>query len=171
MANEIQPNTPGYTTVSIYDQNYHLRGQDPNHIRQLADLVDSKMRAVAAQGRTVDSLRVAVLAALNLADELSQTTVVDSNRGPYAHSSFEPLAGRGPGRRAQNGIAGTDSQCRCSTFVPEMCRLPTNLPERRSEMDAASLANHTSKGFQVTNTNERPRTRLAIPRQHPYSQQ
>jgi cell division protein ZapA len=29
------------------------------------------MRAVAAQGRTVDSLRVAVLAALNLADELS----------------------------------------------------------------------------------------------------
>ena len=30
------------------------------------------MRAVAAQGRTVDSLRVAVLAAFNLADELSQ---------------------------------------------------------------------------------------------------
>jgi cell division protein ZapA len=30
------------------------------------------MRAVAAQGRTVDSLRVAVLAALNFADELSQ---------------------------------------------------------------------------------------------------
>ncbi len=49
MAKEIQPNTPGYTTVSIYDQTYHLRGQDPNHIRQLADLVDSKMRAVAAQ--------------------------------------------------------------------------------------------------------------------------
>lgn len=81
MANEIPPNKPGYTTVSIYDQTYHLRGQDPNHIRQLADLVDSKMRAVASQGRTVDSLRVAVLAALNLADELSQTTVVDSNEG------------------------------------------------------------------------------------------
>jgi cell division protein ZapA len=81
MAKEIQPNTPGYTTVSIYDQTYHLRGQDPNHIRQLADLVDTKMRAVAAVGRTVDSLRVAVLAALNLADELSQTTVVDSNEG------------------------------------------------------------------------------------------
>jgi cell division protein ZapA len=81
MTKEIQPNTPGYTTVSIYDQTYHLRGQDPNHIRQLADLVDSKMRAVAAVGRTVDSLRVAVLAALNLADELSQTTVVDSNEG------------------------------------------------------------------------------------------
>ncbi len=66
--------TPGYTTVSIYDQAYHLRGQDSDHIRRLAALVDTKMRAVASHGRTVDSLRVAVLAALNLADELSQST-------------------------------------------------------------------------------------------------
>lgn len=65
---------PGYTTVSIYDQAYHLTGQNPAHIHRLADLVDSKMRAVAAQGRTVDSLRVAVLAALNLADELLQSS-------------------------------------------------------------------------------------------------
>jgi cell division protein ZapA len=63
-----------HVTVQIYDQTYHLSGQDPEHIRQLAAEVDSKMRAVAAQGRTVDSLRVAVLAALNLADELSQKT-------------------------------------------------------------------------------------------------
>jgi len=71
----------GYTTVSIYDQTYHLRGQNPDHIRQLADLVDSKMRAVAAQGRTVDSLRVAVLAALNLADEISQTSGANAAEG------------------------------------------------------------------------------------------
>jgi cell division protein ZapA len=63
----------GYITVSIYDQTYHLSGQDVEHIRQLAEIVDSKMRAVAQQGRTVDSLRVAVLAAINLADELSQS--------------------------------------------------------------------------------------------------
>jgi cell division protein ZapA len=59
-------------TVKIYDQTYHLSGQDPAHIRRLAELVDTRMRAVAAHGRTVDSLRVAVLAALNLADELVQ---------------------------------------------------------------------------------------------------
>ena len=46
-------------------------------LRDLAARVDAKMRAVAAQGRTVDSLRVAVLAALNLADELSQAGVAD----------------------------------------------------------------------------------------------
>ncbi|HUY94421.1 MAG TPA: cell division protein ZapA [Terracidiphilus sp.] len=61
-----------YVTVQIYDQTYHLSGQDADHIRSLAEQVDARMRAVAAQGRTVDSLRVAVLAALNLADELSQ---------------------------------------------------------------------------------------------------
>jgi cell division protein ZapA len=57
-------------SVDIYDQVYHLRGTDPEYIEQLAALVDTKMRAVAAQGNTVDSLRVAVLAALNISDEL-----------------------------------------------------------------------------------------------------
>lgn len=58
-------------SVEIYDQIYHLRGVDPVYIEYLAASVDEKMRAVAASGGTVDSLRVAVLAALNIADELS----------------------------------------------------------------------------------------------------
>jgi cell division protein ZapA len=65
--------TPAAATavsVDIYDQMYHLRGTDPKHIEKLASLVDGKMRAVAAHGSTVDSLRVAVLASLNIADEL-----------------------------------------------------------------------------------------------------
>ena len=56
--------------VELYDQIYHLRGTDPAYIQQLAHIVDAKMRAVSALGNTVDSLRVAVLAALNIADEL-----------------------------------------------------------------------------------------------------
>lgn len=58
--------------VKIYDQTYNLRGDDPAHIDQLARVVDGKMRAVSAHGATVDSLRVAVLAALNIADELTE---------------------------------------------------------------------------------------------------
>jgi len=57
-------------SVEIYDQVYCLRGVDAQHIEGLAGLVDAKMRAVSANGSTVDSLRVAVLAALNIADEL-----------------------------------------------------------------------------------------------------
>jgi cell division protein ZapA len=56
--------------VEIYDQVYNLRGTDPAYIERLATIVDAKMRAVSAHGNTVDSLRVAVLAALNIADEL-----------------------------------------------------------------------------------------------------
>lgn len=58
--------------VDIYDQTYRLNGNDREYIERLAATVDTKMRAVASQGRTVDSLRVAVLAALNLADELER---------------------------------------------------------------------------------------------------
>jgi len=60
-----------YVTVQIYDQTYHLCGQDVAQVRRLAARVDDRMRAVASHGRTADSLRVAVLAALNLADELA----------------------------------------------------------------------------------------------------
>lgn len=56
--------------VEIYDQTYHLRGSDPEYVQQLAEYVDTKMRQVASQTATVDSLRLAVLAALNIADEL-----------------------------------------------------------------------------------------------------
>jgi cell division protein ZapA len=58
--------------VDIYDESYHLRGSDPAYIQRLAELVDAKMRAVAQHTSTVDSLRVAVLAAVNLADDYYQ---------------------------------------------------------------------------------------------------
>jgi len=67
-----QPNgqSNGSIRVEIYDQSYNLRGSDPEYIQKLADFVDAKMRAVAEHTSTVDSLRVAVLAALNITDEL-----------------------------------------------------------------------------------------------------
>lgn len=55
--------------VEIFDQTYNLRGTDADYIVKLAEYVDAKMRAVAAQTQTVDTARVAVLAALNIADE------------------------------------------------------------------------------------------------------
>jgi cell division protein ZapA len=60
----------GAVVVEIYDQVYQLRGTDAAHIHRLADMVNGKMRAVSTHSTTVDSLRVAVLAALNIADEL-----------------------------------------------------------------------------------------------------
>jgi len=59
----------GSVRVEIFDQVYNLRGSDADYIIQLAEYVDSKMRAVSEQTATVDSVRLAVLAALNIADE------------------------------------------------------------------------------------------------------
>ena len=59
----------GAVRVEIFDQVYNLRGSDADYIAQLAKYVDGKMRAVSEQTTTVDSVRLAVLAALNIADE------------------------------------------------------------------------------------------------------
>lgn len=65
-----QGNGSGNVRVEIYDQTYHLRGSDSEYISELARYVDTKMRLISQQAATVDSLRLAVLAALNIADEL-----------------------------------------------------------------------------------------------------
>src|ERR1700728_5015251 len=59
----------GSVRVEICDQAYNRRGSDAEYIIKLAEYVDAKMRAVAEQTHTVDTVRLAVLAALNIADE------------------------------------------------------------------------------------------------------
>jgi len=68
---ELAAQAAGAVVVEIYGQVYQLLVTDTAHIEKLAAIVDTKMRAVSAHGATVDSLRVAVLAALNIADELT----------------------------------------------------------------------------------------------------
>ena len=59
--------------VEIYDQTYIMKGElDTEYVRSLAKMVDAKMRSIATRTRTVDTLRVAVLAAMNMADECQQ---------------------------------------------------------------------------------------------------
>ena len=88
-----QSNGNGSVRVEIYDQTYQLRGSDPAYINQLADYVDTKMRLISQQASTVDSLRVAVLAALNIADEyLMLKRKFDTIDSDYHHRA-EQLSG------------------------------------------------------------------------------
>jgi cell division protein ZapA len=60
------------TQVEIFGEVYSVRGSDENgYLQELAALVDRKMREVAGQVKG-DTARIAILAALNLADELFQ---------------------------------------------------------------------------------------------------
>jgi cell division protein ZapA len=57
--------------IEIYDQMYNVNGdQDEEYLKELAAYVDGKMRTIAESMHMVDSLKVAVLAALNIADEM-----------------------------------------------------------------------------------------------------
>ena len=57
--------------IEIYDQVYNVNGdQDEKYLQELAAYVDGKMRSIAEATHMVDSLKVAVLAALNIADEM-----------------------------------------------------------------------------------------------------
>ena len=61
------------TSVEIFGQTYNVRGEgDPNYLAELAQFVDSRMRDVAGQVATVDPVKIAILAALNIADEFSR---------------------------------------------------------------------------------------------------
>ena len=57
--------------VEIYNQTYNIRSDgDSEYLMQLADFVDGRMREISSGTLTVDSLKVAILAALHIADEL-----------------------------------------------------------------------------------------------------
>src|SRR5687767_5474217 len=57
--------------VEIYNQTYNIRSDgDSDYISELAEYVDSRMREISSGTLTVDSLKVAILAALYIADEL-----------------------------------------------------------------------------------------------------
>jgi cell division protein ZapA len=61
----------GPVKIEIFDQTYNVQADgDEAYLRELAAFVDEKMRTVAEATRQVDSMRVAVLSALNIADEL-----------------------------------------------------------------------------------------------------
>ncbi len=62
--------------VEIYGQVYSIKGTDNSvHIRELAAYVDNKMKEVQKGTGTVDPLRVAILTALTIADELNTMRV------------------------------------------------------------------------------------------------
>ena len=66
------PRTPSDapTPVTIFGRTYRLRGDgDTEYLKQLAELVDGKMREVESATGTADTTKIAILASLNIADD------------------------------------------------------------------------------------------------------
>ena len=61
--------------IEIYDQKYSLilkTHVEESEVRKLADEVDARMREIAAGANTADSLKVAILTALHLAQDYGE---------------------------------------------------------------------------------------------------
>src|SRR5829696_71966 len=68
-------------TVEIHGQQYPIRsGLDPAYVAELAAYVDMKMRAASRESTAGDTLKIAVLAALNIADECFRIQIDDQTR-------------------------------------------------------------------------------------------
>jgi cell division protein ZapA len=63
------------TQVEIFGQTYNVRAEgDSTYIHDLARFVDSRMKEVAERTATVDTTKIAILAALNISDDLYQSS-------------------------------------------------------------------------------------------------
>ncbi|MGE5234812.1 MAG: cell division protein ZapA [Acidobacteriota bacterium] len=70
-------NSLNRTTVEVFGRRFELRATESGeHLQQLASYVDRRMRELAEVSPHVDTAKLAVLTALNIADELfrEQTT-------------------------------------------------------------------------------------------------
>ncbi|MBA2301161.1 MAG: cell division protein ZapA [Acidobacteria bacterium] len=78
--------------VEIHGQQYPIRsGLDPAYVAELAAYVDQKMRAASRETSAGDSLKIAVLAALNIADECFKVQADERQRRDSITSRAEEL--------------------------------------------------------------------------------
>lgn len=69
----------GKVRVSIYGQSYNIKGDaSPDYIQQLAEYVNEKMEEVGRNVNSSNSLQIAILAALNIADEYFQVRTMNT---------------------------------------------------------------------------------------------
>ncbi len=69
-----EPGSAPMTSVEIFGRRYNIRGDhDPDTIRALARYVDRRMRQIGEQVAPGDVVGVAVMAALNIADDVYKT--------------------------------------------------------------------------------------------------
>ncbi|MGD8440728.1 MAG: cell division protein ZapA [Holophagae bacterium] len=67
-------------TVEIFGQRLGLRADgDADRLQEIARFVDTRMREVADRSSSVDTVKIAVLTALNIADELFQERETDQD--------------------------------------------------------------------------------------------
>jgi len=89
----MEPDEPSRVVhVEIHGQQYPIRsGLDPAYVAELAAYVDQKMRAASRETAAGDTLKIAVLAALNIADECFRAQADERDRRETITTRAEAL--------------------------------------------------------------------------------
>ena len=79
-------------TVEIGDRSYTLKaGDDPEYVSKVAQFVDRKLKELAKMATSLQPTHLAVLTAINIADELFQSRSVSPDVVSEAQSRIEAL--------------------------------------------------------------------------------
>ncbi len=72
MANENEKKAPQRVVLEIFGDSFPMKTDDPEYMQNLGRLVDQQMKKVAHTVRSFDGTKIAILTALQLADEYCQ---------------------------------------------------------------------------------------------------
>jgi cell division protein ZapA len=112
--------TPKFKSVEvkIFNQIYSLRtNREVEHIKRIAGLVDERMRLISAHATAHDLAKIAIFAALNIADELSDTR-------EHYEQEFQKLLTR---------ANENDAAAEAAAEEPERVEEPANEDAQKSE--------------------------------------
>jgi cell division protein ZapA len=105
--------------VEIYNQTYNIRSDgDSEYLIKLAEFVDSRMREISSGTLTVDSLKVAILAALHIADEY--------HRLKQTHEQAD----------AQLAVRSTE----CAEMLDRLLKVRSNIAQEQGEPDKIAFS-------------------------------
>ncbi len=138
--------------VTIFNQTYVLRSPSGDeHVRRVASIVDARMRQIASAITTHDVTKIAILAALNIADEMQ------SIKDRYAEEMEQLLASAADGQ-AENGAveggapAGQDASTPAASWFDEI--FEGDMPLNRDR--GSRLSSRVSAKLQSLRRNDTP---------------
>lgn len=133
--------------VNIFDQIYSLRSpRGAEHIKRIAHVVDERMRQIAAHTTTFELSRIAVLAALNIADELEELKM----REPSSMDSVPEESADKAAAATSAGESGEEESAGAQTWFEAIFDAEVPVKERSQRL-STQISNRLQTGRQETN--------------------
>lgn len=85
---------PQRVEIDIFGQTFSLLAEDEARLQEVARYVDAQMKELSQSSATIDSFRLAVLAALNIANERFDLADRLENKDNAVRAQYEALSAK-----------------------------------------------------------------------------